>query len=394
LLDDCPEPVLPADSGDITDQVQVTLEARQKLPFSSLFMSAAPIIRATATAGSISTAAEYCVVALDTTGVGIEVSGSTDVRMGNCSLISNSSNRVNAFSNGTGNAVSNGNNSNITANTLAAVGAVQQSNNWNVQSYNPSATAIADPFASKLVPTCTKTVTDNDDYVTSGPQAGRTKDYDKLDGSVDINRKDGWTDPATGIVHGKDVAGEIVCIKHTGTAGLNISSGSTVVLGPATYVIDGGPLEMTASSAGTELSCNGCTIIMTNSTNAANTGSIKITGGTLNLKAPTSSSVADARYNYTGIALMQDRGAADSRPNAPQNTIQGNNGTSITGVVYIPNQALKFTGGSETAAACLQIVAKRTTFTGNSSMQVAASCAGTGISAIMGGGSRRVRLVA
>jgi Flp pilus assembly protein TadG len=383
-----PDVDLLADSGTQQKIVQVTLVAQKRLPFSAMFMASTPDIRATATAASIPGAAEYCVVALDSSAsaVGIEISGNTTLDMGDCSLIANSRNPNKAASNGTNQQVSSGESSKIIANSLAAVGGVQESSNWDVDSYDPYSTPVTDPFASKSVPSCTKTVTDNADYVTNGPAADQTPATEMLDGSVSVDRRS------------IDVAGEVVCIKNTknNNTGLYVSSGSSVVLGSATYVIDGGDLTMNSNNSGTSLSCNGCTIILTNSANPAATGSIKLTGGTLSITAPTTDTSTDAAYNFKGIALMQDRRATDSNPNTPANTVQGTNGTSVQGAIYIPNQDLKYSGGSDTASACLQIVAKRTLFTGNSKIKVSNECAAAGISPIGSGAdsARKVRLIA
>lgn len=382
-----------ADDGTNQKIVRVTLKAEKRLPFSSMFLASTPTIRATATAASIPGAAEYCVVALDpsASAVGIEISGSTTLDMGDCSLIANSRNPNEAAKNGSS---VNANNSSVTAHSLAAAGGVQESSNWHVDSYDPYSTPVTDPFAAKGIPSCTKTAIDNSNY---GNGNNAVANYERLDGSVSINRATGTT-LANGTVAGKDVAGEVVCIKNTknnGT-GLNIASGSTVVLGPATYVIDGGDLGMNASNSGTSLSCTGCTIILTNSANPAATGNIKLTGGTLSLSAPTTDTNPTDAYNYKGIALMQDRRATDSNPNQPANTIVGNNGASVTGAVYIANQAIKYSGGSSVTSACLQIVAKRTTFTGNSKIKVSNECATAGITPIGTGSdsARKVRLIA
>jgi hypothetical protein len=64
----------------------------------------------------------------------------------------------------------------------------------------------------------------------------------------------------------------------------------------------------------------------------------------------------------------------------------------VQGVVYFGNQSLEFNGGGKDVAACLQVVSKRITFSGNSYIKAAAQCGSFGMSSI--GGGRRVRLVA
>jgi hypothetical protein len=126
---------------------------------------------------------------------------------------------------------------------------------------------------------------------------------------------------------------------------------------------------------------------MTNYANPANTGNIKITGGTLGLTAPTDGT-------YKGIALMQDKAGTDDGKKS-QNHINGNNGASITGAIYIPNRSLFYNGGAGTTSPCLQIVSKRVEFSGSSKFKVSNQCAAAGLSPIGGGNNaRRVRLVA
>jgi Flp pilus assembly protein TadG len=370
------------DDGDQEDRVQVTLEVQKALTFSSFFRSSAPVIRATATAASIGGAAEYCVQATDTSAssVGIEIAGSATVDMGDCSLIAMSSNQTQAAQN-------TGNGSSVTAKSLAAVGGVQFSSSWNVDSYDPYSTAIADPFINLKVPTtamCNKSFTPSNSQ--NANQFGG--------GSVNRATGTGTTGPGSGV---KDNVNDIVCINSSaqgqGYKGVSIGSGTNVVLGPATYVINGGDLKMTGGS----LSCNGCTIILTGPT-AATIGGVKITGGNLSLVAPATNvnTGLHADYNYKGIALMQDRNAIDSNPSNPNNDIVGNGGQSVQGAVYIPNQALAYSGGSSTVSACVQIVSKRVKFTGNSLITATSQCAAFGLSPIGSGAntSRKIRLVA
>jgi len=181
----------------------------------------------------------------------------------------------------------------------------------------------------------------------------------------------------------KDTAGDVVCFDGAGAnkIGLKIQGALKLQTG-VTYVVNGGDIEM--STSGASLTCTGCTIIQTNLTTPANTGTIKITGGTLSLTAPTSGT-------YKGIVLYQDRRATDDGTMS-QNQINGNSGASLTGAIYLGNRSLLYNGGSSTVAACVQIVTKRVSFSGNSNIKMASACPLSGLTAI--GGGRRVRLVA
>ena len=307
-----PAVTYPADSGVMTYQVKVTLAVQQSLPFSSLFMTAAPTIIANSTAAGIPSG-EYCVVALEDLGSksGITIGGSANIDM-DCGMISNSP--------ATNSALANGNASRVKATVIAAVGGVQASNSWTVGQYNPYSPPIVDPYASVPVPTpsgCTAFPTTNNlDFTTNAAHA----------------------------------SGKTVCYNS------DMRIQGNVVLGSATYILDAASIKM--SSTGASLSCNGCTIILTSSTAATNPSSIgtmSVSGGQLNLTPP-------ATGTYKGIALYQDRRALDS---AGSNIINGNSGLIIQGVLYFPSQQLTYNGDGTTSALCTQFVTRRIIFSGN-----------------------------
>ena len=351
-----------------TKPVRVTFKVQQRLPFSSMFMTAAPVITAVSTAASVPDGAQYCVIGLDPSAKasGITISGSTYLDLGSCSLIANSTNPTSAATNGTSSAKG-GAGSTVKAATLAAAGGVNYSKNWSVTKYNPYSSPVDDPFYSKkdLIPTstsaCNKTTSING-----------TGNIDRTTGS-DI-----------------DSSSQTVCL--TGDQTIQ----AKVKLGPATYIINGGNLKMNSSTS--SLSCDGCTIIMTNFSDPTKTGSVNLTGGSVSLSPPRSSTAADGtvttigNQTWKGIAIYQDpRATDDGKLTSPQNKINGNTDLSVQGVVYFGNQSLEFVGGGKDIAACLQVVSKRVTFSGNSTIKAASQCGSYGLNTI--GGGRRVRLV-
>jgi hypothetical protein len=279
-------------------------------------------------------------------------------------LIANSTNPTTAASNGSSSGGGQG--STVKAASLAAAGGVQYSSSWDVDDYDPNSPAAADPFKDVPAPKssdCTKNIT--------------------LDGSKDINRS------STGAAADQDVAGDVVCItnvKNGSPTGLTIQK--TTLLGPATYVINGGNLTMNNNNA--SLSCTSCTIAMTNFTDATKTGNIKLTGGSLSITAPTTGT-------YAGMAFYQNRLATDSGQKT-QNQINGNSGQSVTGAIYIPNQSVLYNGGGSYSGngtevgACMMLVAKRVEFGGNSKIKALDQCTGAGLPSPDAG--QRVRLVA
>jgi Flp pilus assembly protein TadG len=359
-------------SGNMTSRVQVTYQVQQQLPFSSLFMTAAPTITATATAASVPGGGEYCVIGLDPSAkiTGLTISGSTYLDLGTCSLIANSTNPTLAASNGSSSA-NGGAGSTVKASSIAAAGGVNYSKNWTVDSYNPYSTPVADPFEAlkSNIPTSTSACTVN------GASLNKTNGNNGNGGNVDRS---------------SDSAGQTICLTGDQTIQGNVK------LGPATYIVNGGNLSMSNSNA--SLTCDGCTIIMTNMSDPTKTGSVNLTGGSLSLTPPrpildTNGNVTGTIGNQTwkGIALYQDPRATDDGKTSVQNKINGNTATSIQGVVYFGNQSLEYLGGGKDVAACLQVVAKRVTFSGNSLIKAASQCGSYGMSAI--GGGRIVRLV-
>lgn len=341
-----PVVTFPADSGASTKQVKVVLAIQQSLPFSSMFMTAAPIITAASTAASVPGSGEYCVVALENNAgkTGITIGGNAKISM-DCGMISNSP--------ASNSALSNGNSSSVKATVIAAVGGVQASNSWTVDSYQPYSSAIVDPYAGVPVPTptgCTNFPGANDLDFTSNPA---------------------------------HASGQVVCYKS------DMKIQGNVQLGAATYVLDAASIKMT--STGSSLTCDGCTIILTSSNAASNPGSIgslSVSGGTLKLKAPTTGT-------YAGIVLYQDRRAPDS--SSANNNINGNSGSYVKGTVYFPGQELTYNGNGTTEAICTQFVSRRIIFTGNNTttntFAKSSTCPNGSTGGTIGGG-KRVRLVA
>ena len=353
-----------ADDGDKEDQVRVTLEIQQSLPFSSMFMGSAPVIRAVATAATVPLGADYCVIGLDPSAkvTGIEISGSADLDLGDCSLIANSTNPTAAASNGSSSA-SGGMGSSVKAKRLAAGGGVNYSKSWDIDKYAPYSEPVKDPFYDlyKSIPSstsgCTKNIT--------------------INGSSHVDRTTG-SDP--------DTAGEIVCITNVDSKGkpTGLTVANSITLGPATYIINGGDLTM--NSTGSSLTCDGCTIVMTNMSDPTKTGSVKLTGGTLDVTAPDK----DSTSVWKGIAFYQDPRATDSGKKT-QNQINGNSDGGVEGVVYFGNQSVLWNGGGNLTSICLQLVAKRVEFSGSSKIKVLNQCGDSGIP--QSASTRRVRLV-
>jgi hypothetical protein len=320
----------------------VTLAVQQSLPFSSLFMSSAPTIIANATAASVPAGGDACVNAREPSASkwGINITGNAGIWMPDCVMYSNSPSANTAAAGGS---------SNVTAQAVAGVGGIQESNNWHVQAYRPYSPPIDDPFAG----------------VTPNP--------------ADMHCVGSTLDDST----------NITAAITSGTncwSSLLVNSNRTLTI-PPTYT---GPIYINGGDATVRgnITCASCTIVLTNvDPNSTTIGQFSANAGSnINLTAPTSGT-------YKGIAIYQDRRAQDG---GSTNKVNGNNASIITGALYFPSQQLDYNGTGTTDAQCTMFVARRVNFSGNSGttnkFKSLSDCAYAGLPG--GGATRMVRLVA
>lgn len=304
----------PANSGLMQNQVKVTLAVQQSLPFSSLFVSTAPTIIANATAASLPAGGEPCMGAFETSAskTGLNFTGNAGVHAPDCTGWSNS---------GSTNSAAAGGSSNVTLESVVAVGGIKESNNWHVNSYRPYSPPFQDPF-SQVQPDPTQ--------------------MQCVSSDLDAN-----TDLAAAATAGTNC-----------WTGLRVGSNKTLNLddyavGTKTIYITGGDAFIQG-----ELTCNACTIVLTNSDPLSTTiGQFKVNADAkVNMTAPTTGP-------FKGIAIYQDRRATDQ---SPGNKINGNSGSIIQGALYFPKQELDYNGSGTTSAICTMFLARRLNFSGNS----------------------------
>ncbi|HEV2043498.1 MAG TPA: hypothetical protein VGR05_02355, partial [Sphingomicrobium sp.] len=336
----------PPDAGSQKNQVRVILAVQRPLSFSSMFMANAPLIRTEAQAATVSSAGEFCVLSLQNNSkTGIQATGNASLVM-DCGFMTNSTSTNSAAGQGS---------SSITATTLAAAGGIQQSSNWTVQSYQPYSPALADPYAS-LTPDAAD--------LTSCPSSPP---------ALSINNSNS----------GQDLGGDR-CLSS-----LSIGSNRSLTLRDGRIIINGGNVNVQGT-----LNLINATLILTNkdSSTTAPIGTFDMNAqANLNITAPTTG-------KWKGMAIYQDRRAVDNAPMgnitaSSPNKINGGSASTVTGVIYFPNQQLTYNGGGTTSAVCTQLVAKRFYWSGNSgTTNITKNCAMHGISSILSG--LRVRLVA
>jgi Flp pilus assembly protein TadG len=305
----------PANSGVMTDQVTVTVAIQRPLSFSALFLTTAPTITATATAASIPSGGEACVNAREPSGslTGITISGNAGIYMPDCVMYSNSPSTNSAAAGGS---------SAVTAEAVAGVGGIQESNNWAVQAYRPYSPPIDDPFAN---------VTPSTSDMNCGSGSGVS-----------------LTDRTTSVAAGVNCFSSL-SVGSNRTLDLDTLFPST----PRVIYINGGDASVQGN-----LTCTECTIVLTNQSTAttATIGQFKSNAGAnVNMTSPTSGT-------FKGIAIYQDRRAGDV---SPGDKINGNNASIIQGALYFPSQELTYNGDGTTNAICTMFVARRVVFSGN-----------------------------
>jgi Flp pilus assembly protein TadG len=314
--------------------VRVSVSMQRALSFSGMFMSAAPTITATATA-TVVPAGKYCVISLESAAVtGIDATGSTNVNLG-CGMITNSTSLSAAVATGS---------SSVAASPIAAVGGIPSSTHWGTGTVlTPFTIAQADPFANVQLPT---------------PSGCGAFPNNSPSDTFNVTNPSG-----------------VRCF----SGDMNIKGNITLASG--TYILNGGSMSMT--NTGARLTCLQCTFVLMNDSGGS-VGTVTLTGGTMNITAPSTGCVVGAATCYDGLLFYQSRGAASDN----SVHINGNSGSTISGALYFPKADITFNGGSSMSANCMQIVAKDVQFTGNSS--VSNTCTGVDYGAFTG---KKVRLV-
>jgi hypothetical protein len=336
LMSGYPQVSEPADTATFVRAVEVRLQVQQALTFSSIFMSAAPIITATARAAAIDSDT-YCVVALENSGTvpGIVIQGTTNVNMG-CGMISNSGAPISVGVSGTSH--------NVTAAPVAGVGSVPDINGVAAIDEKSGAVAALDPYA--------------DLYNTSVP-AGMT-----------------CSNMSSHVVSPAPTAGVTTLSPgcYTGMNQFKFNGGS-YHLNPGVYYLNGTDFVATGGT----ITGTGVTIILTGTT----PGQVSMNGNAiLQLTAPTKTIPASGSTPavpgtcgvfggvdscaFAKMLLMQSPNAANS---TSANVINGSATSSFDGSIYFPKQEVKLSGTSGVQTKCAMVVARRVSFEGNADLQ-------------------------
>jgi len=311
-------------------QVEVVVERPARRFFSRLFLLEARTIRAGAVA-QVGGAGDGCVLALDPSEAeAILVTGSTDLVLNGCSLIGNSKNATAMKATGS---------ADVSALSVILGGGYSRSGSAKVVAQKGIQTnqpAVPDPYAAiadRIAP-C--------DY--SAPKIKGTVRFDAYGGV------------------------------KTFCNGLSASGTDRVEFGPGTYIFDRGELSVSGSA---ELYApKDVTFIFTSSTRT-NYASFDFSGtADITIHGPQAGP-------YAGIAIYQSR-------ETPRREVKltGSTDMDIQGAIYLPTQDVTYSGSTDAAGGCKQLIGRTVTFTGSSGFGL--NCTGIGVAPI---GASRTKLV-
>jgi Flp pilus assembly protein TadG len=305
-------------AGD-TLAVRVVLSAQRSVPFMSFFTGSNMAVTTEATARAVFQG-EYCLVALEQTGTGIDIGGSATVDL-DCGMISNSTSNS---------AVLAGGGSTVRSSPVAAVGGVPASANYAAGTVRlPFSPRLPDPYGSLPMlpvpagcPNQALRIQPNDPAYTLSTTAGAP----------------GYMGNNTWCFAGMEIKGT-----------LNIPANARII-------VNGGELDF--GSQATVNATSGVTFFLTYEDmvgQPSRVAQLKLNAGvTLNMVAPDSGP-------YSGVLMYQDRRAPDGSSH-----INGNASTTLRGSWYFPSRTLVFNGTAGMNTQCMQLIGRRLAFGGNS----------------------------
>ena len=305
--------VNPPTEGDYegdTSAIEVVANVSRRLPFSSIFMDTASVIR-TRSVATIVADGEHCVISLAENGTGIDVQGDANVNLG-CGVAANSPSGISVDLSGS---------SFLKASPISSVGGIDYSGNniaadTRLQAYG---VPVEDPLAARELET---------------PDDPEDCTYRR----VKVSPSDSVTLYPGRYCGGLTIQGE-------------------AYMSPGVYIIDGGTLSVSASASVTG---EGVTIVLTGDNKGA-MADMQINGGaTLDLVAPT----PEQDPLWYGILIFQDPIGSNK-----ESVVNGGADMTFEGIIYMPNGDLRFNGSAGQHAECLLLIANRVNFSGESSIE-------------------------
>jgi len=313
-------PATGAFAGD-NEAVQITLTRSQVRFFTLIYASDEVAISARSVA-KIQDGGDACLLALDPTASGaITVTGSTNVTFDGCEVVANS-NAEDAF-------LMSGGAAEMTTECVNSVGGAVTTGNLTLTDCpapKEQGPVVVDPYADVAQPEVSG--------ICSPSDVGKNKQL-------------------TVVTPGESSNLGIPLKRYCG--GLTIKG--VVQFNPGLYIIDGGTFSVNANAV---MAGAGVTFFLTNGAELAFNGN-----STLGLSAPASGPLS-------GILFFGDR--ADV---GVGHLINGTSASTLSGAFYTPSADLDYRGSFAGSNGCMQVVTRRISFSGNSSLTVDCTAYGT-----------------
>jgi len=327
-----------------TKAVEVIVTRTEPLMFAKLFRSAPTSIVARAV-GLVTITGNACILAMNSSAAkALWIAGNANITMNECSLASNSTSSESI--------VFQGNSGTVVPSVWSAGGISSNGGATFPESTHTYAWPVQDPYAGLSNP------------VLPGACAGSNPNYR----GNNLNLKNTTITLQPGLY----------------CNGLSIGTGAIVTLQPGTYYINQGDFTVGTSSAVVTCKCegidplapagSGVTIVLTSSTGTA-AGDVKITGGTVTLRAP-SVPIATAQYPYPGMLFYKDRRTTTSS----NIKLTGGPTMSLTGAMYFLHSNVEYLGNTASSA-CTLIVADTVKISGTSKLS-SSGCEALGLEPI------------
>jgi Flp pilus assembly protein TadG len=330
-----PEIVYPYSDSVVTSGVAVFLQRSERV-FGSMFLPSVTIAsKAVAVVGVLD---NICVLALSTTGTGLEVDSASHLDATGCAVAANSTSfdAIDVRSS-TGS---------LSASTLVTPGEISLSG-------NPIDPAAPPPEFSPTPRALIGAPKTTDPYANTLTHAFL---------SNQLPAATAWQAATTPINPGH-------------YRGMSVEANVHVDLKPGLYYVTEGDFSIASGATVTCTTCggvNGVTIILTSTdTAAAPVGNVKIAGGALvTLRAPKSGT-------FSGMLFIQDPLTIPVGGNTPDSIFAGGSGMSLTGLLYFPTTKVRFQGNP--GATCTVLIASRVGTNGSAGFATS-GCAGAGLS--------------
>jgi hypothetical protein len=333
---------------------------------SGLFLSSAPTITATATAGLVqmttNTGTPICLLVTNPSAATVvDIEGSSSIQASGCRVVVNSTSTSAIYLSG---------NTTINSKSLCGPGGNNVTGSSTLNPGETGCSAVADPYANMPVPVA---ASPTNPCMVTGFQTNGSNYYEYTDQTGTHQISSG----ATTVIGGVN-AFYYATPGNTNTAlhmtpgvycgGINFGATTNIVFDPGIYVLRNGGLNTGGNTTATG---SGVAFYLTGTGTAVQLqyDSVDLSAQTtLTITAPTSGPMA-------GIAIYQDNSAATG---TLTNSLNGNSTINFTGLLYFGNQNVVVQGSSENqSAGFTAMIAYTLKYTGYSTLYLNSNYAST-----------------